>query len=63
MDFFYSEEGARVAWMGIEGVSYEWLEDGTWDFIIPEGEDTTTIRARYTLQPVEETLRHTRKHG
>ena len=51
MDFFYSEEGARVAWMGIEGVSYEWLEDGTWDFIIPEGEDTTTIRARYTLQP------------
>ena len=51
MDFFYSEEGARVAWMGIEGESYTWNEEGLWDFIFDEGEDTTTVRAKYTLQP------------
>ena len=32
-DQFYSEEGALIGKNGVEGISLEWLEDGTWDAI------------------------------
>ena len=51
MDLFYDEDGGRLAWMGIEGVSYGWSDDGTYDFIVNEENDTTSVRAKYTLQP------------
>lgn len=51
LDYFYTEEGGRLAWMGIEGQDWDWNEDGTWDFLLKDGEETTTLRARATLQP------------
>lgn len=51
MDQFYSQEGAQLAWLGTEGVSYQWNDDGTFSYIIPDGEDTNSVRAKHTLQP------------
>ena len=51
LDFFYTQEGGELAWMGIEGESFAWNDDGTWDFLLKDGEDTNTLRARTTLQP------------
>jgi putative aldouronate transport system substrate-binding protein len=36
VDQYYSEEGAIVGKNGVEGISWEWLEDGTWDAIMDE---------------------------
>lgn len=33
VDYFYSEEGSRLAGLGVEGVTYEIREDGTWEWI------------------------------
>lgn len=33
VDYFYSEEGANLAHLGVEGVTYTINEDGTWDWI------------------------------
>ncbi len=30
LDYFYTEEGSRLAWYGVEGVHYEAFEDGTY---------------------------------
>jgi putative aldouronate transport system substrate-binding protein len=35
-DYLYSEEGGRLATTGIQDVDYRILEDGTWEWIIPE---------------------------
>ena len=53
-DYFYSEEGGALVYMGIEGKTYKWLEDGTWEWILsPEyGEDVTSLRAKSTIQGV-----------
>lgn len=37
-DYFYCEEGARLADLGIEGVTYELFEDGTFKYILDNGE-------------------------
>lgn len=37
-DYFYCEEGARLADMGIEGVTYEINEDGSFSYIFDLGE-------------------------
>lgn len=50
-DFFYTEEGARFSWMGIEGEAWEWNADGTWSFILPEGTNQSQLRGYATLQP------------
>lgn len=51
MDYFYTEEGARLHYMGVEGKSYEVYEDGTWGWILGGecGEDITTVRAKGAL--------------
>ena len=48
-DYLYSEEGAKLAWMGVEGVSYKYNEDGTWNWITENGESSTEARAKHTL--------------
>lgn len=50
-DYFYSEEGAQLSWMGIEGEAWAWNEDDTWSFIIPEGVSQSELRGYATLQP------------
>lgn len=51
-DYFYTEEGARLSWMGVEDETYKVNEDGTWDWILSEeyGEDVATLRAKNTIQ-------------
>lgn len=51
VDQFYTEEGGRLAWMGIENESYKINEDGTWEWILgSEYADITAVRQNYTLQ-------------
>lgn len=52
LDRFYSEEGGILAWMGIEGGTYELYGDGTWGWILDNGhgENVTSIRAGSTIQ-------------
>lgn len=42
LDYFYTEEGGRVAYVGEEGVGWYWIdkEAGTWDKMQPEGYKT-----------------------
>lgn len=43
-DMFYTEEGGRLARMGIEGETYELNEDGTWDWIVGKhGSDIDSV--------------------
>lgn len=51
-DWFYTEEGSRVAWMGVEGLSYELKEDGTWEWLTGKGygDDINTVRQSATIQ-------------
>lgn len=50
VDQFYTEEGGRLAWMGIEGESYEIKDDGTWDWILDDHDDIGTVRQAFTIQ-------------
>lgn len=52
LDYFYSEEGAMLAWMGVEGETYQWNEDGTWAWIVGNGygDDISTVRSSATMQ-------------
>jgi putative aldouronate transport system substrate-binding protein len=50
-DQFYTEGGARLAWLGIEGETYKINDDGTWEWVMGKhGDDVGTIRASSTLQ-------------
>lgn len=42
IDYLFSEEGGIMATAGVENVDYKWNEDGTWDYILGEGEETST---------------------
>ena len=50
-DYFYTEEGGTLAWMGVEGETYQINDDGTWDWIVGSeyGEDIATVRNNGTL--------------
>ena len=50
-DYFYTEEGGILNWLGEEGETYQVNEDGTWDWILGNGygDDVTTVRAAGTL--------------
>ena len=52
VDQFYTEEGSTLAWMGIEGVSYELKDDGTWAWLTGKGygDDISEVRQNATLQ-------------
>lgn len=48
-DQFYTEEGSRIAMMGIEGTNYKVNEDGTWEWIMDsEGKMKTNFRLQGT---------------
>ena len=49
-DYFYSEEGAILALMGVEGQTYEWISDDVWDWILPEGMTTAEWRHNSAFQ-------------
>lgn len=51
-DQFYTEEGSALAWMGVEGVSYEVKDDGTWEWLTGKGygDDVGAVREAATLQ-------------
>ena len=51
VDYLYSEEGARLAYMGVEGEAYEFLDDGNWAWILggDYGDDVATVRATATM--------------
>ncbi|HIV28343.1 MAG TPA: extracellular solute-binding protein [Candidatus Ornithocaccomicrobium faecavium] len=51
LDYFYSEEGGILAWMGVEGETYEIYEDGTWGWILNNGygDDITEVRLSNTI--------------
>lgn len=51
-DYFYSEEGAALAWMGVEGETYQMNDDGTWEWIIGNGygDDVSAVRSGNTIQ-------------
>ncbi len=53
VDYFYSEEGTKMLYLGIEGVSYQKNADGTYDFLseivnnIPEGSSFDQVVSKY----------------
>lgn len=51
-DYFYTEEGARLAWMGVEGETYQLKEDGSWEWLLGNGygDSVATVRASSTIQ-------------
>ena len=49
-DLFYSPEYVNWYWMGIEGETYEYNEDGTWQWILQDGETVQDIRNYKCLQ-------------
>ncbi len=51
VDYFYSQEGGEFLWMGMKDSEYKINEDGSWDWIIPEGEDEKSLRAKISMQP------------
>lgn len=52
LDTFYTEEGGRLAWMGVEGETYQYNSDGEWEWILGNGhgDDISTVRASSTIQ-------------
>lgn len=53
IDYFYSEEGSKMMFLGVEGVSYQQNEDGSYDFLdeivnnIPEGSSFDQVVSKY----------------
>lgn len=51
VDYLYSEEGGRLAQMGVEGKTYKMNDDGSWDWILQEGQEQNDLRGKETIQP------------
>ncbi len=49
-DYIYSEEGGRLVWAGKEGEEYKMSSDGTWDWILKEGQGQDDVRMPGTIQ-------------
>lgn len=56
-DYFYTEEGGALVWMGVEGKTYKVNADGTWEWILSEeyGADVSTLRAKSTISGTQKT--------
>lgn len=52
IDYLYGEEGGILARLGVENETYRILEDGTWEYIIPEDFDTTNKSFENTIGTV-----------
>lgn len=52
MDQFYTEEGGILAWMGIEGETWQLNADGDWEWIVGKGygDDVASVRSSQTIQ-------------
>lgn len=51
VDYLYSDEGGKLAWCGVEGVSYKMNDDGSWNWILADGESQGDVRGKCTIQP------------
>jgi len=49
-DQWYSEEGGRLAWMGVENETYKINDDGSWDWVLGEFGDIGILRANAAIQ-------------
>lgn len=51
-DQFYTEDGGKLAWMGVEGETYQYNDQGEWEWILNKGhgDDISTVRASSALQ-------------
>ncbi len=49
-DMWYSEEGGRLAWMGVEDESYKINDDGSWEWIMGDYESIGEVRANAAIQ-------------
>lgn len=51
-DQFYSEEGGRLVWLGVEGKTYQFNEKDEWEWMLGNGygDEVTTLRSSNTLQ-------------
>lgn len=52
VDYLYSEEGGILAWMGVEGKTYQIADNGKWEWMVggDYGDDIATIRSSATIQ-------------
>lgn len=50
VDILYSEEGGRLAWMGVENQSYKINSDGTWDWVLGSYSDVSKLRPATGIQ-------------
>ena len=50
VDYLYSEEGSILAWSGVEGEEYKVNEDGSWNWILEEGQEQSDVRNPGTIQ-------------
>ena len=50
VDYLYSEEGGKLVWCGVENETYKINEDGTWDWILEEGQEQNDLRGKATIQ-------------
>lgn len=49
VDALYGEEGALLAYAGIEGEDYAWNADGTWSFKVTNSRTINDIRANVLM--------------
>lgn len=51
-DQFYTEEGGILAWLGVEGKTWQKDADGNWEWIIGQGygDDIGNVRSGHTIQ-------------
>jgi len=68
VDYLYTEEGCRLAQAGLEGVEYEWHDDGTWSWIadLQTVADTVLVDATIAeggLMPGLSTVEFQRSYG
>ncbi|MFS0723849.1 extracellular solute-binding protein [Paenibacillus sp. 1P07SE] len=52
-DHLYGEEGSKLAWAGREGEEYSMNADGTWDWILGEGQAQNAVRGYGAIQGVQ----------
>lgn len=52
VDTLFTEEGGKLAWMGVEGETYQYNDKGEWEWITGKGhgDDISTVRASSTMQ-------------
>lgn len=45
VDALYSEEGAALAYVGVEGEDYQYTQDGYWEYILGDSSEIESIRS------------------